>query len=46
MPKKPEFPKNLPKIDIAYIGAVGFYRHLAKKEKGIEIFVISIHEIN
>ena len=46
MPKKPEFPKNLPKIDIAYIGAVGFYRYLAKKEKGIEIFVTSIHEID
>ena len=44
--KKPEFPKNLLKIDIAYIDTVGFYRYLAKKEKGTEIFITSIHEID
>jgi len=46
LPKKLRFPENLPKINIAYIGAAGFHRHLTKKEEGTEMFVTSIHEID
>jgi hypothetical protein len=39
-----EFPSNLPKIDIALIGAAGFDRHLRRKET--QIFTISLYELD
>ena len=42
--KKTRFPDNLPKIDIAAIGGVGFYRNALKKES--TVFVTSLYEID
>ena len=41
---KPRYPANLPQIDIAMIGAVGFHRLAQKKEN--TVFVTSLYEID
>lgn len=42
--KKIRFPDNLPKIDIAAIGGVGFHRNVQKK--GTTVFSTSLYEID
>jgi hypothetical protein len=45
--KKPgikALPTNLPKIDIAVVGAAAFYHHT--RRKNIEVFITSLHKID